>query len=177
MTTTLRQETRQSGRSKLALLGAALAASLVMVTPHGAAAAPEPHPFAALSGQWSGGGTIKKLNGSSERIRCRAAYDPAAGNQLQLRLRCASDSYNFDLSANVVYQGGPISGSWSEATRGAGGSIQGSDAGNGRVIQAVARSPAFTASLSLNTRGEKQSIVISSPGSEVTEVAITLDRR
>jgi hypothetical protein len=81
------------------------------------------HPFSALAGSWSGGGVIKKANGSSERIRCRSNYDPAGSSQLNLRLRCASDSYNFDLSANVSYQGGPISGSWSEASRNVGGSI------------------------------------------------------
>jgi hypothetical protein len=84
---------------------AAVAAALFMGAA-AARAAPDAHPFSALTGQWSGGGLIKKSNGSSERIRCRSVYEPAASTQLQLRLRCASDSYNFDLSAVVAYEGG-----------------------------------------------------------------------
>jgi hypothetical protein len=155
----------------------AAAAIALFIGAASAWAAPEAHPFAALTGQWSGGGIIKKSNGTSERIRCRSAYEPAAGTQLQLRLRCASDSYNFDLSAVVAYEGGAVSGSWNEAGRNLNGSIQGRSTGNGRQMQVVAQSIAFTSNLTLNTRGDKQSIVIQSPGTEVSEVSITLDRK
>jgi hypothetical protein len=36
---------------------------------------------------------------------------------------------------------------------------------------------AFTANLTLTTRGNKQSILILSPGTEVPEVTITLDKQ
>src|SRR5258708_8641151 len=98
----------------------------------------EPGPFSALAGSWSGGGTIKKSNGGSERIRCRSAYEPAGAANLSLRLRCASDSYNFDLTANVAYQGGAISGSVQEATRSAAGGISGRSTAERRQVQAVA---------------------------------------
>ena len=32
-------------------------------------------PFMAMSGSWSGSGTITTSNGNKERIRCRAKYD------------------------------------------------------------------------------------------------------
>jgi hypothetical protein len=140
-------------------------------------AAPEAHPFSAIAGSWSGSGIIKKANGTSERIRCRSVYEPSAGSQLQLRLRCASDSYNFDLSASVAYDGGAVSGSWNEASRNLTGSIQGRSNGNGRQIQVVAQSLAFTSNLTLNTRGDKQSILILAPGTEVSEVAISMEKR
>lgn len=149
----------------------------VMAAPQAAVSAADPGPFSAIHGTWSGGGLVKKQNGTSERIRCRSAYEPAGQATLQLQLRCASDSYNFDLSANVSYEGGPISGSWSESTRNVNGTIQGRSAANGRQIQAVAQSVAFTANLTLTTRGERQSIVILSPGSEVSEVTITMEKR
>ena len=155
----------------------AAAAAVLFIGAAAAQAAPDAHPFSALTGQWSGGGLIKKSNGSSERIRCRSVYEPAAATQLQLRLRCASDSYNFDLSAIVAYEGGAVSGSWNEAGHNLNGSIQGRSTGNGRQMQVVAQSIAFTSNLTLNTRGDKQSILIQSPGTEVSEVAITLDRR
>jgi hypothetical protein len=48
-----------------------------------------------------------------ERLRCRASYGVAErGENLTLNLRCASDSYNFDLAGDVAYRGGAISGSW-----------------------------------------------------------------
>jgi hypothetical protein len=63
------------------------------------------HAFSALTGSWTGGGIVKTTNGGSERFRCRSVYEPVAGTKLNLRLNCASDSYNFDLSANVSYEG------------------------------------------------------------------------
>src|SRR5499427_7969824 len=95
----------------------AVVAGLLLLTAGPGDARSEPGPFSALSGSWSGGGMIKKSNGGSERIRCRSAFEPAGGSNLSLRLRCASDSYNFDLTANIAYQGGTLSGSWQDATR------------------------------------------------------------
>src|SRR5258708_18318306 len=60
-------------------------------------------PFDGLRGSWAGGGTISLSDGSTERIRCRASYIVAgSGSELRQSLRCASDSYKFDLSSNVV---------------------------------------------------------------------------
>ncbi len=79
-------------------------------------------PFAAMAGSWSGGGILSTTDGTQERLRCRAAYDVgAAGAELRLNLRCASDSYNFDLASDVQFHRGAISGSWSEASRNASG--------------------------------------------------------
>ena len=137
----------------------------------------ESGPFSALYGNWTGAGLIKKANGSSERIRCRSTDERAGTVSLRLHLRCASDSYNFDLSATVIDEGGSISGIWNEATRNANGNLQGRSSGNGRQVQVVAQGPAFTANLTLTTRGDKQTILMLSPGAEVVEVSIALDRR
>jgi len=133
--------------------------------------------FSALYGTWQGGGAIKKSNGTSERIRCISTDERAGTVSLRLHLRCASDSYNFDLTATVIDEGGSISGIWNETTRNASGNLQGRSSGNGRLVQAVAQGPAFSANLTLTTRGAKQTILMQSPGAEVTEVNISLDRR
>ena len=73
-------------------------------------------PFAAMAGTWSGGGVLQSSDGTEERLRCRAGYDVAGRAELRLNLRCASASYNFDLTGDVQYHGGAISGSWSEAS-------------------------------------------------------------
>ena len=116
-------------------------------------------PFAGMAGNWSGGGTVTLDDGSSERLRCRATYAVGAGGTgLNLSLTCASDSYKFILSSNVVAQGGALSGTWSESSRGVSGNLEGRG-GNGN-FQVVANAPNFAANLSLATQGNRQSIVI-----------------
>ena len=108
---------------------ALLLAALCM--PGGAAIAANPSPFAAMAGSWSGGGVLSTTDGAQERLRCRASYDVAgSGAALRLNLKCASQSYNFDLASDVQYRGGAISGSWREASQNASGSISGRAAGD-----------------------------------------------
>jgi len=137
----------------------------------------EPGPFSALNGSWSGAGIIKKANGASERIRCRSAFETAGAANLSLRLRCASDSYNFDLTANLAYQSGEISGSWQESTRNVIGGISGRSAGEGRQVQAVAQAPGVTSNIILTTRGNHQSVSILTPGAEVPEITVSLEKK
>jgi hypothetical protein len=114
-------------------------------------------PFAGMAGNWAGGGAITLDDGSKERIRCRATYS-VAGINMTMTLTCASDSYRFVLQANVVDQGGAVSGTWSESTRNASGTIQGR--GNGGNFEVTASSGGFNASISLRTAGNRQSIAM-----------------
>jgi hypothetical protein len=133
-------------------------------------------PFSALSGSWSGSGTIRKSDGGSERIRCRSSYEPSGAN-LALRMRCASDSYNIDLSASVAYQGGSLSGSWQETTRNVSGNISGQATGGGSHVQAVASAPGLTSTITMRTSGGHQSVSIITPGTEVPEVVVSQEKR
>jgi hypothetical protein len=135
------------------------AAALLIASLWGSATYAQSGPFAGMAGTWAGGGTVTLDDGSTERIRCRATYAVGAGgNGLQQTLTCASDSYKFQLSSNVVAQGSEVSGTWNEASRNINGNLQGR-AGGG-VFQIVASAPGFTANLTLTTRGNKQSVVI-----------------
>jgi hypothetical protein len=96
-------------------------------------------------------------DGSKERLRCRASYEPA-GPSMTMTLTCASDAYKFQLSANVIDQGGAISGSWSEASRGVAGTLSGH--GGGENFEVTASAATFNANISLRTAGNKQSIVM-----------------
>jgi hypothetical protein len=137
---------------------------------------PETHPFALIAGSWSGGGTISLSSGSRERLRCRARHDVGSGGRsLSLSIRCASDSYTFDLSSNVVNRRGQIFGSWRESSNGVSGTISGRAVGN--RISAVARGDAFTAELSMTTNGNRQSVSITPRGVYITGVHIALSRR
>jgi hypothetical protein len=111
--------------------------------------------FAGLAGNWSGSGTVSLDDGSSERIRCRATYK-VSGASMDMNLTCASDAYKFNLLAEVVAQGGEVTGKWSETSRNVGGSIQGRGA-NGS-FQVIAEAAGFNSNIALKTTGNKQQI-------------------
>ena len=149
--------------------GAALAAAFLMAP---ALAQAEPAPFANYAGTWSGNGTITIAEGGTERIRCRGTYTvDGSGNNLHQVLRCASDSYKFELTSDIAARGGNITGSWSEASRGVNGSVEGSIA-NGQVT-ALVQTNGYAATFNVVTRGNRQSVNISSKG-ELRGVTISL---
>ena len=129
-------------------------------------------PFAGFDGAWSGTGTVALSDGTTERIRCKADYKVnGSGMALKQSLRCASDSYKFDLSSDVTSNGGRISGNWSEASRNIFGNLQGT-AGGGQ-IQVFVEANGFAANLTLRTTGNKQTVEINSKG-EIRGVNITM---
>ena len=133
-------------------------------------------PLLLMAGSWSGQGSIDFSDGSKERIRCRSNYKPdESGSNLRLELRCASDSYKFELTGNVIYKDGQVSGNWNEASRNAAGDLTGTASGGHINVRAVGQT--FAAFLNINTRGSSQSVSIKSPGSKMSEVVITLARQ
>lgn len=133
-------------------------------------------PFKGLSGAWSGTGTIAVSNGSNERIRCRATYSVTpSGETLHQDLRCASDSYKFQVNSNVVSEpSGELSGTWTETTRQVTGAV------TGRVtpgsIQTAVKGPAFSATLSVQTKGDAQAVSIKPEGQDITSIKIEMKR-
>lgn len=139
------------------------------------ALAQQVHPFAGMSGVWSGKGTISLESGAQEAIRCRATYAVREdGNALQQTLRCASDSYKIELTSNVVASGSKLSGTWSESTRNISGDVEGTTSA-GR-FQVVVSAATFSADLVLTTKGNAQSVMIRSHGSEFKGANIILAR-
>jgi hypothetical protein len=140
----------------------------------GSASHAQSAPFAGMAGVWTGSGTITLDSGASERIRCRATYAVSDdGNGLNQRLVCASDSYKFDLKSDVIANNGTLSGTWSELGRNVTGSLEGR-AGAGK-FNVVVSAPAFTADLSMTTRGNKQTVSITSQ-SQIKNASISLAR-
>jgi hypothetical protein len=153
---------------KVASVGAALMFSV------SAGSAQSASPFAGFDGNWSGKGKVSLSDGSTENISCRATYKvDGSGNKLQQTLRCASDSYKFDLSSDVKTQDGRIIGTWSETSRNVNGNLQGT-AGGGR-IDVFVEAAGFAATLVLQTKGNQQSVSISSKG-EIRGVSINMVR-
>ncbi|MGA8170916.1 MAG: hypothetical protein WB816_08815 [Methylocystis sp.] len=157
-------------------LGRIVAAiGLTLVSPHGSAQ--QNGPFAGLAGHWSGGGSITLSDGSTERIHCRATYAVAqGGGALNQTLSCASASYNLHITANVVFTGGGLSGSWSESTHSVSGSISGR--ANSSNIQAYVSGAGFSASIGISTQGGSQSVTIRpQAGTDVRSMSITVHKR
>src|SRR5579859_7646224 len=98
-------------------------------------------PFADLEGAWAGNGTISMNDGRTERIRCKAKYFVSpSGSNLDQQLRCASDSYHFDVNSGLVRQAdGAIAGQWTETTRKATGNVSARQ--NGDEIDAQITGP------------------------------------
>ncbi|MBM1172208.1 hypothetical protein [Microvirga arabica] len=157
------------------LLAGALVFLLLGSSVRAQSSASSPGPFAGFAGSWTGSGTIALSNGTTERLRCQAAYAVAsAGNNLRQNLRCGSDSYTFELRTDINYDGGRVGGSWAETTRNLSGRISGR-VNTGR-IDAVAEGPGFSAGIAMSTRGSRQTVSIRSQGTELSQVSVDLSR-
>ena len=153
---------------------AVFATGLALIASQGLAQRAADSPFFGLSGYWSGGGTIAMTNGATERIRCKATYAVnSTGRALNQSLRCASDSYRLEISSNVIFEAGAISGTWSEATRNVSGTISGR--ATSAEIHATVAGGAFLATLDVRTHGDRQTVAITPhEGTDVASVSITL---
>jgi len=155
---------------------AAVTLGAVMLLPSSAGYAAD-GAFFDYAGHWSGSGTISIANNngvSHERIRCRGQYTTSNGNNVvDINLRCASDSYRFDLASEVRSSGGQLSGSWTESSRGVNGTVEGR-VRDGQVT-ALVQTNGYAAAFNISTRGKKQTIAISSKG-ELRAVNISLTK-
>ena len=164
--------------SPAALAGCFLMATIsvfcIPLPPAGA----EEGPFHDFAGSWTGTGTLRPSNGAAERIRCNASYRQRGSSQheIDLQLRCASDSYNFDLSGQFTAdEQNQISGRWTERTRNIGGTAVG-NAHDDR-LQIHVESSGFAADLVMVTRNRRQSVTIDSQGGgQIVKASITLSR-
>ena len=152
----------------LALLGAGLCIPGI-----GQAGAPAAAPFAGLAGKWSGDGSIALTNGTTERLRCDADYVVSGGgDNLDSTLRCASDSYKFDLHISLVDNAGAVLGNWNEVSKNVQGGISGHDSKG--LIEVNVRGQAFAAAVTVATTGTLQSVKIHAQSGDLSQVRITL---
>ena len=116
--------------------------------------------------------------GAAERIRCNASYRPRGSSQheIDLQLRCASDSYNFDLSGQFTAdEKNQITGRWTERSRNVGGTAIGNAQGDRLDIHV--ESSAFSADMVMVTRNRRQAVTIDSQGGgQIIKASISLSR-
>jgi hypothetical protein len=157
-----------SGRFLAKLAIAATGVFFALAGGHQAAAAAGP--FDGLEGFWNGSGVVTYASGTKEKLRCRVQYILGGSNRLQQALRCASDSYKFQINASFVHNGGSVSGHWDELSMNISGSITGTaTAGH---INGDLHGPGFLASVSVDTDGDKQSVTIAAADQDIRQVAI-----
>jgi hypothetical protein len=132
-------------------------------------------PFGNLAGTWSGGGTITMKDGGNERVRCSGTYTVGSdGKTMHNELRCSSDSYKVEMTTDITQIGDQLAGNWTENTRHVAGHVSGR--ATPTSIHARAEGDTFTALLAVTTHGDRQSISIQSPGSEVSDVSLSMTR-
>jgi hypothetical protein len=140
------------------------------------AAAEQPGIFLSLSGDWTGDGMVATKAGSNEPIRCRAKYlVNANGDNLQQQLRCASDSYKFEINSSMSYVNGGISGTWADAVANVAGQLTGNvypDRIKGSVNGSL-----FSAAVAVVSDGSRQSVSIEPTGTSIKSVSITMKKK
>lgn len=129
--------------------------------------------FAALKGNWSGGGRASFAGGQTEKLRCSARYS-GGGNNLALNVRCASQSAQINLTGSLAASGNKVSGNWAENSYGLSGSADGSTSPNSVRLRI---SGSTTGVLTLNVTGNRHTFAISSQGSTLTGVSVNMARR
>jgi hypothetical protein len=135
-------------------------------------------PFAEFHGAWSGTGTMRSGD-KNERIRCEASYRPigSAQHEIDLTLKCDSDTYKFNLGGRFqADEGNHVSGQWTEHTRNVGGIVIGNVRGD--YFQLHVESSVFTADMVLVTRSRRQSVTINAQGGgQIVKASLTLSPR
>ena len=157
------------GRPGLGLVAGAMLASIIAM-PSGARAA---EAFSALDGSWSGSGTASFAGGETEKLRCTARYS-GGGASLALNLKCASASAQINLTGSLDANGNKVSGDWNENSFGLSGGANGT--ANGGSIR-LRISGGASGYLTLNVSGNRHTVALSSQGTSLSGVNVSLARR
>lgn len=129
--------------------------------------------FDALKGNWSGGGSASFAGGETEKLRCTARYG-GGGSSLSLSLKCASSSAQINLTGNLDANGNKVSGNWAENSFGQSGDAYGSTSGGSVKLRISGTQSGF---LTLNVSGNRHTVAISTKGSTLQGVNVSLGRR
>lgn len=152
-------------------IATALAAAIAVTLPSAPAHAADA--FNALKGSWSGGGSASFAGGETEKLRCTARYG-GGGSNLSLSLKCASASAQINLTGSLDANGNKVSGDWNESSFGLSGGAYGTTSG-GTVRMKV--NGGINGYLTLNVSGNRHTVAISSQGSTLSGVNVSLGRR
>lgn len=125
--------------------------------------------FNALHGAWSGSGSVRLEDGSTQRISCRGYYTSRSGGSgLGMAINCSnSSSFKIHMRANLSSSGNRITGSWEEREFNQTGNVSGRRTGSGFNLTF---SGALSGSMSVSLSGSRQTVKISTGGPGFTGV-------
>lgn len=154
----------------------ALAAALVSALTVASTTSPAPadETWAMLEGRWSGVGTLALVGGGSERLKCQAVYTNEADGHVAQRLTCVGASYRIEGSADLIFEGDRLSGTWSERSYTVGGGLSGS-ARDGRMTFKL-DGPTFTGNVSVEVMRCRQSMAVALSGTIISRIDAGLRR-
>lgn len=167
-----------SGRAEMArgwragALGLTLATLVWCAGPTSVMAAD--NPFPSLVGSWSGTGQAVLDSGKTEKMLCKGYYTGQGSNGLGVAIRCANPSSAIDLRATLTFANGSVSGSWEERTYNAAGNVSGKATAN-KVDLAISGG-GLTASMAVSISGSSHEVRITTEGSGLKSVNISLSR-
>ncbi|MEL6871858.1 MAG: hypothetical protein AAFO62_03485 [Pseudomonadota bacterium] len=152
-----------------------LVAAAALVTAGFSQVATAKTPFTNIGGTWSGSGSARLSSGETERLRCRAYYNPKqGGSKLGLAIRCASRDNRIELRSQLNYANGLVSGNWTERNYNASGSLTGR-ARPGRISLNIRGG--LTGSVTMSYGGASQTVSIRTSTTSLRSVNISLSRR
>ena len=131
--------------------------------------------FSTLVGQWTGKGVVTYASGTKERLTCRVRYDQNASDTVLQTLRCASDSYKFQINAFYRDTEGKLNGHWEELTLQISGSISGDVSPAGKITGDL-HGPGFQASVLVDTKGNQQTVSIAAENQDIRSVSMSVKR-
>ncbi len=139
-----------------------------------AALAENATPFSQLAGSWHGGGQVKYSDGTNEHLSCRGTYSvKSGGNELTLVIRCQSPSNKIDMKSNISYEGGRLSGHWSERNFILEGDVAGRAAPTKFTVQITGQ---LQGSMTISVTSETHHVSISSGGPGFKTVSIAFSK-
>ena len=131
-------------------------------------------PFSQLAGNWHGGGQVKYTDGSNERLTCRGTYNQrSGGSELALTIRCQSPTQKIDMKSSIAYEGGRLSGHWSERNFGLEGDVDGSSGPNKLSVRISGQ---LQGSMVVSVNGASHHVSISTAGPGFKSVSITFSK-
>ncbi len=139
-----------------------------------AAALAQTTPFSQLAGAWHGGGQVKYTDGSNEHLNCRGKYSQkSGGRELSLTIRCQSANNKVDMTSDISYEGGHVSGHWSERNFG----LEGDVAGSATPTKFSVRiSGQLQGSMTVSVNGATHYVSISTAGPGFKSVSIAFSK-
>ncbi|MBU1211155.1 MAG: hypothetical protein KJ587_07775 [Alphaproteobacteria bacterium] len=130
-------------------------------------------PFETLLGSWGGSGTYRLASGKSEKLRCDAYYT-GGGTQLGMVVRCSGGENKIEIRSKLSASGNNLSGHWEERTFNAEGSATGR-VSDGHISLGI--SGAVSGSMSVEFSRSRQTVAISTQGTELAGVDVSLSRK